>query len=236
MCFNKLFLIYINFIIYFTRAALKAMPPILSCWPVTSEADAFDTAAEAEPSHQYPVTHCCHATDGNRRAVRQNSVWHASVNEAKVRHQILPCRKYCTYWQSLTFADCSWRPGGGCECSEVARFSSGNSKSPSQALVHHWWKRIANSGDCVEKVFGSWEFALLKSVIVLFVSVAVSMEIIKRHYFQSNLCRCSSWLFLFTQCSPSKTKGWTSRMDEHPCSSAASKNWWLTGQGPPRLL
>jgi len=39
----------------------------------------------------------------------------------------------------------------------------------------------------VERVFCSWEFALSNSVIVLFVSVEVSMEINRRHYFQDNL-------------------------------------------------
>ena len=36
-------------------------------------------------------------------------------------------------------------------------------------------------------VFCSWEFALFNNVIVLFVSVVVSREINRRHYFQSNL-------------------------------------------------
>ena len=43
------------------------------------------------------------------------------------------------------------------------------------------------SGDYVEKVFYSWEFALSNSAMVLFVSV-VSMEVNRRHYFQCNLC------------------------------------------------
>ena len=54
-----------------------------------------------------------------------------------------------------------------------------------QALVHHWWKCIANGGDCWKIVFCSWEFALSNSVVVLFVSVVFSMEINKRHYFWS---------------------------------------------------
>ena len=51
------------------RAALKAKPPILSCWPMTSEADIGGTAVEVEPSHQYPITCCCCVTDGSRGAV-----------------------------------------------------------------------------------------------------------------------------------------------------------------------
>ena len=37
-------------------------------------------------------------------------------------------------------------------------------------------------------LFCSWEFALSNSVTVLFVSVAVSMEIHRRHYFLRDLC------------------------------------------------
>ena len=49
-------------------------------------------------------------------------------------------------------------------------------------------KCIANGGVHVEKiVFCSYEFALLNSVILFFLSVAVSMEINGTHYFWSNL-------------------------------------------------
>jgi len=50
------------------RAVLKLMPPILSCWPATSEAD-VGLAGEVETSHQYYVTFCCHVTDVSRGAV-----------------------------------------------------------------------------------------------------------------------------------------------------------------------
>jgi len=33
------------------RAAPKVMPPILSCWPMTSEVDVDGMTVEAEPSH-----------------------------------------------------------------------------------------------------------------------------------------------------------------------------------------
>ena len=42
---------------------------------------------------------------------------------------------------------------------------------------------------------------------MLFVSAVVSMEINRRHYFQSNLCGPRQ--FLFTQCGPGKSVGWT---------------------------
>ena len=49
-------------------------------------------------------------------------------------------------------------------------------KCSMQAFVHRWWKCIADGGDCVERVFHSWEFALSSSVIILFVSVVVSFS------------------------------------------------------------
>ena len=43
--------LYINNIIYFASAALKVMPPILLCWPITSELDIGGMAVEVKPSH-----------------------------------------------------------------------------------------------------------------------------------------------------------------------------------------
>ena len=54
-----------------------------------------------------------------------------------------------------------------------------------QALVDHRQKCKAK---LKKIVFCSWESALSNSVIVLFVSVVVSVEICRRHYFWSNLC------------------------------------------------
>ena len=56
-----------------------------------------------------------------------------------------------------------------------------------QTLVYCWQKCIANGGDYVEKeCFGAENF-LYQVTLVLFVSVVVSMEINKKHYFWSNL-------------------------------------------------
>ena len=52
-----------------TRAAPKVMPPILLCWPTTSEADVGGMAVEVEPSHQYSVNFFRRATDDSRGAV-----------------------------------------------------------------------------------------------------------------------------------------------------------------------
>ena len=65
------------------RAALKVTPPVLLCQPRTSEADGGCMTVEVEPSHQYSVTLCCHATDGSRGAVWQNSAWHGSCAWSK---------------------------------------------------------------------------------------------------------------------------------------------------------
>jgi len=43
---QKLFQIY-------TKAAPKVMPPVLLCWPTTSEVDVGCMAVEVEPSHNY---------------------------------------------------------------------------------------------------------------------------------------------------------------------------------------
>ena len=48
------------------RGAPKVMPPILLCWPTTSEANVGGIAVEAEPSHQYSVTFCGCETGGSR--------------------------------------------------------------------------------------------------------------------------------------------------------------------------
>ena len=37
------------------RAAPKSMPPVLLCWPMTSEAEVGAMAVEFEPSHHYSI-------------------------------------------------------------------------------------------------------------------------------------------------------------------------------------
>ena len=86
----------------YTRATLKVMVSILLYLPTLSKAEVGGMAVEAEPSHQYSITHCCHVRDGSRGAVWQNGVWHGSLYEAKVRHWIPPCGKNCTHWPSST--------------------------------------------------------------------------------------------------------------------------------------
>ena len=59
---------------FYIRDAPKVMPSILLCWPTTSEVNVGSLAGEVEPSHQYSITICCHATDGSREAVSKNGV------------------------------------------------------------------------------------------------------------------------------------------------------------------
>ena len=99
-------------------------------------------------------------------------------------------------------------------------------KHSMQALIHCWWKCTANGGYCVEKMFCSCKFTLLSSIVVLFLLILVSMEIIRRHYFWSNLRRCGSRQLLFTQCSPGKPKSWTAYSEVWPLCPCPSEEEW----------
>ena len=136
------------------------MPSISSCWPMTSEVDVGGIVIETEPFHQHSITFCCCVTDGSTGAVWQNGIWHESAYEAKGWNCIPACRKNCTYWHSLTLAQCLWRPNSGCEPKEwciSAVVTMGHLcwcrfyKRSMQALVHCWKKYTANDGDYVEK-------------------------------------------------------------------------------------
>lgn len=53
------------------------------------------------------------------------------------------------------------------------------------------------------------ENLLHQIALLCFVTVVVSMETKRRHYFWSDLLRCSPRQSLFTQFHPGKAKGWT---------------------------
>jgi len=65
------------------KAAPKVMPPILLCWPMTTEVDVGGMAIEVKPIfhqrwfHQYSITFCCHLTDGSRGALTK---WRLTCN------------------------------------------------------------------------------------------------------------------------------------------------------------
>ena len=109
------YILYTYIIYPYMRAAPKVTPPVLFCWPTTSEADVAGMAAKAEPSHQYSIPCCCCATDGSRGTVWQNGIWHGSVDEANVPHWIPLWGKDGTHWHSSPLAECWWRPSSGCE-------------------------------------------------------------------------------------------------------------------------
>jgi len=58
-----------SFVVLSTTATLKVMPPILLCWPMTSEEDVGGMTVEGKPSQQYSITFCCHVTDSRRGTV-----------------------------------------------------------------------------------------------------------------------------------------------------------------------
>ena len=115
------------------RAALKVMPPMLLCWPTMSEADVGGTEVEVWPSYQYPITCCCHVTDGSRGAAWQNGIWHGSADEAKERHWIPPCAKNGTHWHSTFMETNQWL---STVRQWVMCFSSSNSDSSLLVKMH----------------------------------------------------------------------------------------------------
>jgi len=121
-------------------------------------------------------------------------VWRKGVElNCSMQKKIAPID---TYWYLMNISG-DWTVDVSTVRWWVVCSSKGNSDSGSAPLVHiftsvscrllfitgHWCKCIDDAGDYVEKVFYSWEFALAKSVIVLFISVAVFIEINRRHYF-----------------------------------------------------
>ena len=155
--------------IVYRSSAPKGTPPILWCWPTTSEKDVGGIGSRGwtfPPMLHYILLLC----DGWQQwGSLTNGVWHGSVYGAKVWKWTSPCRKK---WNSLAFIDTCWtfmetkqwmraQWGGGWCISAVATVTWKTShildghadcyKRSMQALFHHWWKCLAN-GDCVEKI------------------------------------------------------------------------------------
>jgi len=105
------------------RAAPNVVPPVAWCLPMTSEVDVGGIAVEAELSHQYSITFCCHVTDGSKGALWQNDTWQGSVYKAKVCHWIPPYgKKLCpltftdTFWTFMETKEWIWAQWGGWLC------------------------------------------------------------------------------------------------------------------------
>ena len=139
---------------YIMRVAPKLMPPLLLCWRTMSEADVGDVAVGVEPSHQYSVKFCCHATDNSRRAVWQNGIWHGKAYEAKVCNWIPSCGKNCIQWCSSTLAERLWRTnwmlaqwsGGWCVSAvATAMWKTSHVPDSHAQLSHHKMKSVSIS-------------------------------------------------------------------------------------------
>jgi len=179
------------------KAVLKVIPPMLLCWPKTSEADGGGMAVEVESSHQYPIIFSCCMTDGSRGTIWQNGTWHGSVYRCEVGflhvEKMVPTN---TLWHLLNVSrdqtvyvnTVRWW---------VVHFNSNDSGSPLliQIFMRATCKFLLIADEntqltavtILKTVFCSWEFALLNGVLVVFVLIIFSMIINRRHYFWFDL-------------------------------------------------
>ena len=121
MCYFALTL-WEEFCMY-KRAALKVLPPILSCLPMTSEVDVGGMAVEIETSYRYSVIFSCCMTNDSRGAVWQNSTWHRSVYELKLyrwtplwEKKWLPLTLINAYWILMETKQWVWAQWGSGWC------------------------------------------------------------------------------------------------------------------------
>ena len=90
--------------LYFTRAALKVMPPVLLYWPTVSEVDAGGMAVEGETSHQYSLMFCCCVTEGSRGASLTN--WCLVWKCVRAKGESLNSSMRKSHRHSLMSAEC----------------------------------------------------------------------------------------------------------------------------------
>ena len=87
------------------RTTQRLMLPILLRWPMIADANVVDMAVEAEPSHQCPVTCCCHVTDGSGRGslTKWRLAWKCRWSKG------VPLN-YSVWkkWHPLVFTDAYW--------------------------------------------------------------------------------------------------------------------------------
>jgi len=100
-------------------ATLKVMPPILFCWPTTSDVDVGIMAVEVEPSRQKSITFFDHATDGSRSSLTE---WHLTwkcVWSKGVEFNSFMKKKMALNHIHRHLTEFFWRPNSGYEYSEV---------------------------------------------------------------------------------------------------------------------
>ena len=101
------------------RGVGGVMPPILLYWSTKSEVDVGGTAVEVEPSHQYLLS----VFAMWQMAGEWQSVIMAFGMEVCMMQrcftEFLHVEKNGTQRHSSVLAECLWRPGSGCEHSEV---------------------------------------------------------------------------------------------------------------------
>lgn len=134
-----------------TRAALKAMPPILLCRSMMSEVDGGGMAVEVKSSHQYSITVYCHMRDGSRGAVCENGY----DMEVWMKQRCVSLSSSQKKWHPVTFMETNqwmWAQWGGGWCVSVVESATGKTspvggshadffyKHGIQALGHCWCK------------------------------------------------------------------------------------------------
>lgn len=142
----------------YTRAALKAVPPIVWCWPTPSEVNAGGMAAEVESLHQYLVMCCCIVTEeqsdqmgltwkcGCSKGVGLNSsMWHSSM--------------FAEHW-GTTNSGCEHTEGWGCVSAvEMAKVGNLTGADLCKHCMH------ASSCSMLVKIHSLWWWLYWKAVL-----------------------------------------------------------------------
>ena len=127
----------------------------LLCWSTVSEADGDDIAVRVEPSHQYSIACCCHATDSSRRAVWHNDIWHGShwhlLNVYGDQTVVVSTVSQWVAHFSNSGSNVKDKRRSRWACRAVTSTGGGFYKHGVQAFVHYCWRCIANGDDCDEK-------------------------------------------------------------------------------------
>jgi len=180
---------------YYSRAAPKVMPPVLWWWPAVSEENVNGMAVETELSQQYSVILLiCDRWQQRGSLTGWKCTWSKSVLlSSSIWKKLHPFTYTDACWPFIETSQCMWAQWGGEWCVSAVTVDHflwykhlwvwhAGSCSLLVKMHSYWWHL------CWKRLFCSWEFTLPSIVIVLFVSVVVCMEIIRRHYFCPDLC------------------------------------------------